>query len=163
MALMGVIILFVGFLAIDGFYRACKSKLIEINFPYRTEDSCFIPGNYKNTINFIKNTLKADENFYTMTSEAVWYYYINKPCPCRFPVVWFAVPKFYQEQITAQIDRNNVKYIIYRNQNWSNTIDGIQNEERFPIIIKYIEEHYHFYKNIDGNELWIRNQFEENK
>jgi hypothetical protein len=45
-----------------------------------------------------------------MTSEGSWYYFIEKACPTRFPVVWFASTTFYQEEIVSDLKNNNVKY-----------------------------------------------------
>lgn len=40
-------------------------------------------------IAFLRKDLSKDEDFLCMTSEAIWYYLVDKPCPIRFPVVWF--------------------------------------------------------------------------
>jgi len=123
--------------------------------PYKIEDSTLIPDNYKATISYLKNNLGSDENFFTMTSEACWYYFIGKACPTRFPVVWFAAPYFYQEEIIKDLQKNNVKFILYKNDMWSNAVDGFDNETRFPIIMNYIKQNYIFHKKIDDNEIWI--------
>ena len=150
-------IILVSLLTAAGCYRIYKHELIEKNFPYYIDDSHFIPANYRNTIIFLKNNLGGKDTFFTMTSEAIWYYFINKPCPSKFPVVWFAMPYFYQEQTVRDLGDNNVKIILYKNENGSNTIDGFTTQERLPIIDSYIKKYYSFFKIIDGNELWIRN------
>ncbi|OFY62875.1 MAG: hypothetical protein A2V64_09220 [Bacteroidetes bacterium RBG_13_43_22] len=146
------IVLFISVFLIS---RIIKENLISRSFPLETEDSKFIPENYKATISYLKNNLSSKENFFTMTSEASWYYFIDKPCPTRFPVVWFASPSFYQEEIVRDLKMNNVKFILYRNNSWYNAIDGFDNETRFPIIMGYIEENYEFFKKFDNNEIWI--------
>jgi hypothetical protein len=140
-----------------GIYKTYDHKLLENNFPYAKDDSLFIPDNYKNAIAFIKGYLGENESFFTMTSEAIWYYYINKPCLSKFPVVWFAEPYFYQEQTVRDLKDNNVKLILYKNKHWANAIDGFTSQERLPIIDDYIRNHYSFFKTIDGNEFWIKN------
>lgn len=151
------IIISVSLLTTAGFYRIYNHELLEKNFPYNIDDSHFIPDNYKNTITFIKSNLREKDSFFTMTSEAIWYYYINKPCPSKFPVVWFAMPPFYQEEIVNDLKINNVKYILYKNKHWANAIDGFTNERRLPTVVKYIKNNYSFFRDIDGNELWIKN------
>jgi len=147
----------VSLLTTAGFYRIYKYELLEKNFPYNKNDSDFIPDNYKNTITFIKNNLGENDNFFTMTSEAIWYYYINKPSPTKFPVVWFAMPYFYQEQVVRDLKNNNVKLLLYKNKHWANAIDGFTSQERLPIIDQYIRNNYSILKIIDENELWIKN------
>ncbi len=136
--------------------RAYNKNLITENFPFQIDDSHFIPGSYKNTIFFIKDNLGERETFFTMTSEASWYYFINRPCPTRFPIVYFAAPPFFQGEIVNDLKIKEVKYILYQNKDWASSMDGFTNEKRLPIIAKYIKENYSFSKNIDGNELWIK-------
>jgi hypothetical protein len=147
-----IIILFSGFCV----YRTYSWNLISHNFPFTVKDSQFIPNHYKATIAFLKNNLKSDDDFFTMTSEGCWYYFIDKPCPTRFPVVGFAATDFYQHEIVEDLKKSRVKFILYRNNNWTNTIFGFSAEVRQPIIVDYIKRHYTFFQKIDDNELWIK-------
>lgn len=147
-----VIILFSGFCL----YRIYTWNLISHNFPFMVNDSQFIPDNYKETISFLKNNLESDDDFFTLTSEGCWYYFIDKPCPTRFPVVGFAATTFYQHEIVEDLKKSRVKFILYRNNNWTNTMFGLSAEVRQPIIVDYIKQHYTFFQKIDDNELWIR-------
>lgn len=137
-------------------YRIYSWNLISHNFPFMVKDSQFIPNHYKATIAFLKNNLRSDDDFFTMTSEGCWYYFIDKACPTRFPVVGFAATDFYQHEIVEDLKKSRVKFILYRNSNWTNTIFGFTAEARLPVIIDYIKQHYTFFKKIDDNELWIK-------
>jgi len=139
-----------------GLYQVCRGNLIRENFPLGVKDSEIIPDNYKATILFLKGNLSGDESFFTMTAEASWYYFIDRPSPCRFPVIIFAMPYFYQDEVVRELEKNNVKFVLYRNSNWSNRIDGFSNEERLPVIAGYIRDKFKFYRKIDDNEIWIR-------
>jgi hypothetical protein len=127
-------------------------------FPLGISDSELIPKDYRKTITFLHNNLADDEDFFTMTSEAMWYYFIDKPCPTRFSIVWFAMPSFYQTEIVDSLKKRNVKFILYKNNHLGNIIDFIHTERRLPIVIDYIKNNYVFYKNIDGNKLWVKNK-----
>jgi hypothetical protein len=140
-----------------GCYSLYAHELIEKNFPYAKDDSYFIPDNYKRIIPFIKSNLGENDNFFTMTSEAIWYYYLDKPSPSKFSTVWFAAPNFYQEQVVRDLKNNNVKIILYKNRRWPYAIDGITSQERMPIIDNYLRNNYTFLTIIDENVLWIKN------
>ena len=140
-------------------YKIYNEKLISKLMPINTPDSYYIPKNYVKTISFLKTNLKKNENFYTLTSEASWFYFIDKPCPTRFPVLWFASPYFYQQELIVDLRKNNVKYILYKNNQWTNVIDGITNDWRFPIVLNYINNNYSFHKKIDDNEIWIHKNY----
>lgn len=125
-------------------------------FPLDIPDEKFIPTNYQAAISFFKDNLKEEDGFFTMTSEPIWYYFINRPCPSRFNLVWIGAPYFYQNEIVADLERQKVKYILYKNNNWPNAIDGVDNEHRFPIIMNYIKKKYKFFKKIYDQEIWVR-------
>ncbi|MEC4686249.1 MAG: hypothetical protein VST71_11015 [Nitrospirota bacterium] len=139
-----------------GVYQIYRGDLIKENFPLGVKDSEIIPDNYKATISFLRNNLAPDESFFTMTAEASWYYFIDRPSPSRFPVIIFAIPYFYQNEVIKGLEKNNVKFVLYRNSHWANRIDGFSNEERLPVIAKYIRDTFIFYRKIDDNEIWIR-------
>ncbi len=140
----------------SGTYRIYSGDLLRENFPLGVEDSALIPDNYKDAVSFLRENLSPEESFFTMTAEASWYYFVDRPSPCRFPVIIFAMPYFYQEEVVRDLGRRNVKFVLYRNGYWSNRIDGFTNEERLPIIARYIRENFEFYRKIDDNEIWIR-------
>ncbi|GBE36536.1 hypothetical protein BMS3Bbin07_00683 [bacterium BMS3Bbin07] len=140
----------------SGIYQIYRGDLIKENFPLGVKDSEIIPDNYKATISFLRNNLAPDESFFTMTAEASWYYFIDRPSPSRFPVIIFAIPYFYQNEVVKGLEKNNVKFVLYRNSHWASRFDGFSNEERLPVIAKYIRNYFTFYRKIDDNEIWIR-------
>lgn len=125
-------------------------------FSTNIKDEQLIPENDKQTVEFLKANLKDDEYFVTLTSEASWYYFVNKPCPIKFPSLVLATPNFYQKEIVQQFKNENkkIKYIIYKNNLWTNNFDFISNKKRYPILNKYINENYQFLKLIDDQEIW---------
>lgn len=125
-------------------------------FSNDVKDEQFMPENQKKTIEFLKKNLKKDEYFYSLTSEGTWYYFIDRPCPTRFPSTVLATPNFYQKEVVRDLGEkgDKVKYIIFRNNLWTNNLDFIPNEKRYPYLIEYIKENYEFYKLIDDQEIW---------
>jgi hypothetical protein len=124
--------------------------------PLGIPDKAFIPENYHETISFLKRNMGTDDAFLTLTSEASWYYFVDKPCPIRFSVIYHAMPCFYQKEIIEDLRDSNVKFVLYRNSHWANTIESFDVEARLPIVMEYIRQNYVFFKMIDDNEIWIR-------
>ncbi len=153
-AIISVVVFVCVFMSV---YIIAKDRLTE-NFPCAKSDSLFIPENYMRTIAYLKSTLKKDELFFTLTSEASWYYFLSRPSPTRFPVVWFAAPFFYQQEMINDLKKQNVKYILYKNKSWTNKLDGISNEKRFPILTNYIHSNYQLHETIEDHEIWIRSR-----
>ncbi len=143
------------FLVWQGFSNLNHQTISE-KFPLQTSDQELIPDNYKSAIHFLRQNLDDDAYFMTLTSEAMWYYFVEKPSPTRFPVVWFAMPYFYQEEMIEDLENKNVKYILYHNHHWANAIDGFTNQEKLPLLMAYIHEHYRHYYSFSDQEIWVR-------
>ncbi|MBW7956727.1 MAG: hypothetical protein H3C68_02430 [Deltaproteobacteria bacterium] len=149
------------FAVLFGAYRIYALGLIHQNFPVSIKDEEFIPANYKATISFLEKEIGGGETFFNMTSEAIWYYFLNQPSMTRFPVIWFAAPEFYQKEVAYDLERKKVKYIIFSNFNGANYIDGISTKTRLPILTDHIRKEYRFLRWIDDNEIWIRKDASE--
>ncbi len=91
-----------------------------------------------------------------MTSEAAWYYFLERPSPTRFPIVWFAMPHFYQQEIVEDLEEKNVKYILMSNAHWANRIDRVSSKARLPIVRDHIHVNYAPLGMIDDHEIWVR-------
>lgn len=137
-------------------FRTYKHDLISNSFPLQVKDEEFIPDSYKDAISFLKSNLTEKETFFTMTSEASWYYFMDRPCPGRFPVVWFAAPEFYQKEVVKDLKKNNVKYVVYKTNSIECYMDGVDHEKRFPIIIQYLKEEYEPLKPFGDLEIWAK-------
>ena len=126
------------------------------NFPVGRPDSKYLPPDYLQAAELVRQNLGPGESFFTLTSEALWYYLVDRPCPSRFPVVWFAAAWFYQQEIIRDLERNNTKLVLYRNEAPSNRIDGISNEQRLPLVAAYLRARYEPWRQIESHEIWIR-------
>lgn len=133
-----------------------NNSIIE-NFPIYTNDNHYTPSEYKKTISYLRQNLQESELVITLTSEASWYYFIDQPCPIRFPIVHFAVAQIFQEEIISDIKQQNIRFILYKNKYWANNIDSISNEKRLPILYNYIHDTFSPLITLDGNEIWERN------
>jgi hypothetical protein len=127
-------------------------------FPLGVPDEALIPENYLSTISFLKKHLKPDEEFLTMTSEGSWYYFLDRPCPIRFQVVYQAMLSFHQREMVDDLRNSKVEWVLIENSHWANDMDGIDDKERLPIVYKFIAENFRFFKRIDDNEIWTRKE-----
>jgi hypothetical protein len=125
-------------------------------FPLGTPDEVVIPRKYRETAEFIRSEMGEHDSFFSMTNDASWYYLVDRPCPARFQIVWLAMPYFFQNEIIRDLEEKEVKYILYKNDGIWMSIDGFSNEKRLPILVKYIEDNYAFFKDINGNQIWTR-------
>lgn len=120
-----------------------------------TADAVVIQPSYLEVAAFMRENLSSDESFYTLTGEATWFYLLDRPCPTRFPVAWFAATDFYQNEIARDLVRRNVKYIIYSNNHLLQDAVGA-NDRRQPILMQAVREHFVFDRNIGPHVIYRR-------
>ncbi|MDI6831007.1 MAG: hypothetical protein QME88_06690 [Actinomycetota bacterium] len=134
-------------------------EVIEANFPLHVHDDVIVPEDYQEAAAFIKQNLEEGERFLTLTSEASWYYLLDVPCPIRFLAIALAAPYFYQEEVVEDLQNKPVKFILYSNDNWANRASDMDNHERLPVIMEYIDANYIHYRYVGSNDIWIRKDF----
>ena len=125
--------------------------------PEHVADSRLIPDNYREAIAYLEPRLPPGESLYVLTNEATWFYFVDRPCPTRFPIVYFAGLRRLQKEVIADLEAKKVPYIVYRTPFWSSHVDGVAIEKRIPSIFEYVAKHYGLDREFDGVEIWKRN------
>jgi hypothetical protein len=135
-------------------YRIQSKNLIAEIFPLHQKDEKYIPKNFTKVVSFLKGEIQQGKKVYSLSSEAVWYYFLDQPCPTRFPVTYFAQRKDYQKQVINDLIRNKVNYIHI--DTFSSNVDKISIFHRIPIVMDYINGNYTFYKQIGNHIILIK-------
>ncbi len=130
-----------------------SQNLLRENFPLKVPDDEFISPPYKPAIAYLRQNLGEGEEFFTMTSELSWYYFLDKAVPTRLPLVVIAVTPEHQRAIVEDLKSRNVKYVLWDNPDGTNENDGINNEMRLPILCRYIKENYELDRVVEGNVI----------
>jgi hypothetical protein len=141
-----------------GVHRMAEYSLIGRDFPLAATDADFIPESHQAAVAFLKANLGPRDSFYVLTSEASWFYYLDRPCPTRYPCVLYAMADFQQQELVDELKAADVKLIIVTNKSWSNNIDGIPMQVRSPIVAGYVRDNYHPLRTVAGQVIWERNQ-----
>jgi hypothetical protein len=127
-------------------------------FPLGAPDDKAIQPNYRNAMAFLRDSLSTQSRFLTLTSEGMWEYFIGRPSPTRFPVVVFALPTIYQEEIVRDMELRHIDVVLFTSDHWANAIDGISFEKRLPVVARYMVEHYEPYRRFEDQQVWKRRQ-----
>lgn len=141
-----------------GFFMGSVKKidLARDAFPINVSDDKFVRQDHLQTAQFLRDNLSGDENFVTLTSEASWYYLVNKPSPVQYPIVWFAFMPQQRQSLAASIQNNdNIKYII-TNNNWTSTFDYVPVNERLPEVFDILYKQYEPVQGFGQQTVWQR-------
>ena len=77
--------------------------------------------------------VKDMECFYTLNSEAVWYYYFKKPSCSRYHMLQWAIPKEASHEIISSLRDKQPEVILFSNYNSSRGLvtSHLNPEERY--------------------------------
>jgi hypothetical protein len=133
------------------------SRWIARNFPLSVPDAVLVNPDHRTMADLIERLIRErSTQFVTLTNEPLWYYYLDRPCPMRFPLIWFSEPPFYQKEVVAEMEQSGVGLVLWKSASQWDAIDGIPNEERWPLVANYVKSRFAPFANIKGMELWMR-------
>jgi hypothetical protein len=133
-------------------------RVIPRAFPLAVSDDQFLPDDMRATVHYLKPLLDKGATFVALDSNPSWYYFLDHRIPIRFPILWLAGTREYQDELMSELDRLPVTYVLYRNQSWTAWIDNIPNSQRAPRVLEHVREMYEPFVVIDGNEIWKRRE-----
>lgn len=135
-------------------YDARRSHLADANFPFKNTDEQFLGPQYRDALDYLESNLGPEDSVLPLTSEASWYYLLDRPAPTRFPVVWFATPEQFQREIVDDLRHSSVKFVIYKSA--YPCIDEISHEVRYPVLMEFINAHFRPDRAFGRVEIWVR-------
>jgi hypothetical protein len=133
--------------------QAASGKIQE-NFPVNRPDSSYIPEDYTRAINYLNARLKPQDDFLSLTNEASWYYFLNRPCPIRFNIIMFASPDFFQREAIADLAAKPPEFVLFRNNHWACKINDRDIEQALPELTRFIRSRYRPDTVIASHEIW---------
>ncbi len=89
----------------------------------------------------------------SLTSEAAMPYLLNKPSCGPLYISYFASAEPVRSRFLDDIKAYRPKYLLFSTKSWTQDMDGISNEYRFPGVMKYVENNYSFYKLVA--DYWV--------
>jgi len=97
------------------------------------------------TVDFLNKNLKADENFFALPYEPLYYFLADKTSPSR-QLVFFSflqIAPQQEESIINELENKKVKYVIASNRlNSDDAGIGIFGKTHCPLLAQYIERNY---------------------
>jgi hypothetical protein len=133
--------------------RAAAGSIVR-NFPVNMPDSAYLTSEYQQTIAYLKANMKPGDGFLTLTNEASWYYFLDKPSPVRFNLILFAAPDFFQKEVVGALSERLPEFVLYRNGHWASRLNERDIDASLPQITGFIRSRYRPDTTIGSQELW---------
>ncbi|HKR66813.1 MAG TPA: hypothetical protein VJZ00_24010, partial [Thermoanaerobaculia bacterium] len=104
----------------------------------------------------IRELTPRGEPIFDFSNQPAFYFFADRPNPTRFYQVPILSPREFQAETIRDLERAKPKVILRRSPELFDQFDGVTNDLRAQAVSAYIDDAYHFYKNIRGVELWTR-------
>src|SRR3989338_4951314 len=102
----------------------------------------------KAVVEYVKSNLTGKDCIFVFPNDATYYFLLDRPMPARFGVLHDAATIGLKEEVVKYLKENTPKFVISNMGEWQ--VDRIPEEIEFPQILKYINNNYHFEKEIYG-------------
>lgn len=107
----------------------------------------------------IQQRTAPDEAIFDFSNQGVYYFFAQRRSATRYLAVAYAGTPAMQREITEALERAGTRLVILRSGGWFDAIDGVPNEQRHPIIARYLADHYIAAKNIKDTRILLRRTF----
>ena len=136
---------------------AAYQQLIQYHHAFRTNDDKILSSQQASTLGSVRDDLRSSSCFYTLTSEAAWYYLFQKESCSRFYELTNARAISAQREIVATLNTRSPAVILFGSGGWSSAgVDGVSPFNASPLVIRYVLQHYVPDKLVAENWFWRR-------
>jgi hypothetical protein len=101
----------------------------------------------------LRQIFSKEKCILSLTSEAAIPYLLNKPSCGPLYISYFASAEPIRARFLEDIKKYHPGYILFSTKSWTQGMDGISNENRFPDVMRYVENNYTFYSSV--SDYWI--------
>lgn len=103
----------------------------------------------------LKEQLKSQSCFYTLTSEGLWYRLLDKSPCSRYWYLIYAATTEAQNQVVQDLESSKPNIILYAG-GFGDILDGIPKEASHLLVHQYVWKNYRPYQEIGNRWFWIR-------
>lgn len=104
----------------------------------------------------IRERVPSDREVFDFSNQAGLLFFADRRSATRYFQVAYASTESAQREVIADLERQRTPLVIWRTGSWADTIDGLTQAQRHPLIHAYIESHYEPDTDVCGVELYRR-------
>ena len=117
-------------------------------------DSALVGSGYLEAAQAIGGQIPVESCFFTLTSEGLWYHLLDRRSCSRWHHIIYARTEGARRELVADLARERPPIILFRNEFWSNELDGIPVAVSHPDVLEFVRSNYVPHVSIRGNEFW---------
>jgi hypothetical protein len=96
----------------------------------------------KAVVEYIQSNTEPDETIFDFSSQGGYYFFADRPMATRYHQVCYAATRAMQEEVIRDLERHRTNLVIFTTGSGYDSIDGVPNVDRHPLIAEYLKENY---------------------
>jgi len=104
----------------------------------------------------VQRIVPRDGSIFDFSNQPAFYFFADRPNATRFYQIPILSPLALEREAIRDLEQKRPLVVLRKSPEGYDAFDGVSNEVRAPALARYIDDHYGFYKNVRGVELWKR-------
>ncbi len=96
----------------------------------------------KAVVEYIQNNTDPDETIFDFSNQGAYYFFADRPSATRYHQICYASTEKMQKEVIDCLEKNKTKLVIFSNNTWMDSIDGVKNTDRHYLIYEYLKNNY---------------------
>jgi hypothetical protein len=96
----------------------------------------------KAVVEYIQSNTEPDETIFDFSSQGGYYFFADRPMATRYHQVCYAATRAMQKEVIEDLERHRTRLVIFTTGSGYDSIDGVPNVDRHPLIAEYLKENY---------------------
>jgi hypothetical protein len=117
-----------------------------INPPIERAGSIEIPADQasqmKAVVSYIQSNTKPDETIFDFSNQGAYYFFADRPSATRYHQICYASIDAMQNEVINALENHKTRLVIFSNNAWMDSIDGVTNSARNHMVAQYLKEKY---------------------
>lgn len=119
-------------------------------------DASVVPADYAAGARWVRQAAPADRCFYTLTSEGLWYYLLDRPACSPFHQILYARTPQADAQVAASLRESRPGVVLVSNNFWTNRVDGVTVYNTNPAVSRLVLAEYRPAHLVGEHWFWKR-------
>lgn len=102
----------------------------------------------------VSRLTRLDEPVFDFSNQPALYFFTNRINPTRFYQVPIMSPIDFQMEAIEDLARTMPKVVFRKSPEKYDSFDGLTSEMRAPAVAAFLDDHYAYWQNLRGIELW---------
>ncbi len=96
----------------------------------------------KAVVEYIQSNTEPDETIFDFSNQGAFYFFADRPMATRYHQVCYASTRAMQKEVIEDLERHRTNLVIFGTGSGYDSIDGVPNVDRHPLIAEYLKENY---------------------